>query len=72
MDEVREGVAGGVVILWMKHPSADRSGLKGQQVVFVIGDIDSPGSLFGLLADAITASFECSADNINFLGDTPS
>ncbi len=53
MNEVGEGGAGGIVILRVKHPSTDRSGLKGQQVEFVIGDVDSPSSLFRLLADAL-------------------
>jgi hypothetical protein len=46
--------------------------LIGQQVEFVIGDVNSLGSLFGLLADAITPSFECGSDGINLLSDTPS
>jgi hypothetical protein len=33
--------------------------LIGQQVEFVIGDVNSPGSLFGLLADAVATLFEC-------------
>ncbi len=72
LNDGREGVARGVVILRVKDPSADRGGLIGQQVEFVIGDVNSPGSLFGLLADAIASSFECGSDGINFLGDTPS
>jgi len=46
--------------------------LKGQQVEFVISDINSPSRLLGLFADAITVSFEYSADNLNVLEDTPS
>ncbi len=72
MNEVGEGIARGVVILWVKYPSTDRSGLKDQQVEFVISDVDRPGSLFGLFADAVATPFKCSADNFNFLGDTPS
>jgi hypothetical protein len=72
LNDVREGVARGIVILRVKQPSADRSRLIGQQVEFVIGDVNSPGSLFGLLADAITLSFECCSDNRYFFGDTPS
>ncbi len=60
MNDGREGVARGVVILRVKHPSADRGGLIGQQVEVVIADVNSPGSLFGLFADAIATSFECS------------
>jgi hypothetical protein len=57
VNEVGESLARGVVILRVKHPSTNGGGLKGQQVEFVIGDVDSPGSLFGLLADAVAASF---------------
>ncbi len=72
MNEVGEGGAGGIVILRVKHPSTDRSGLKGQQVEFVISDINSPSSLLGLFADAVATPFKYSADNLNVLGDTPS
>ncbi len=72
MNDGREGVARSIVILRVKYPSADGSGLIGQEVEFVIGDVNSPGSLFGLFADTITPSFECSSDGINLLSDTPS
>ncbi len=37
-----DGVASGVVVLWVKHPSAYRGGLIGQLVEVVRGDDDLP------------------------------
>ncbi len=54
-----ERMASGVVVLWMKYPSANRHRLIGQLVEVVRGDDDFPDWLFGLFTKLIAALMEC-------------
>ena len=63
-------MASGVVVFWVKYPSADGCRLIGQLVEVVRGDDDFPDWLFGLFAKLIATLMECYADGSNICGDS--
>jgi hypothetical protein len=65
LNDAFNNVAAGVVILWMKHPSADGGGLISQLVEVVRGEDDSPDGLFGLFAKSVAALIKCCFDGSN-------
>ncbi len=59
LNDAFNGIASGVVVLWVKHPSADGGGLIGQLVEVLRGDNDFPGRLFRLFAKSVAALMQC-------------
>ena len=58
--------------MWVKDPTAYGSGLEGQDVEAVVGDVNFPDCLSGTFVDAIAAFFQGNSDDRNFVGDAPS
>lgn len=70
LNDAFKGMASGVVVLWVKYPSANRCRLIGQLVKMIGGDDDFPDWLFGLFTNLVAALMQCCTDSSNICGDS--